>query len=367
MSCHKILIITSEFPPQPGGIGNHAFNLANQLSLFGYEILVLADNRSGGGEEEKVFDARQPFRVKRFDRYRFLPFTYVSRIYAALKQAPKADRIILSGKFSLWTGGLLSLFWKDKCMAVVHGSEINLPGKIKRRFTAGCLKRMNKVVAVSSYTASLLEQQGVEARVIPNGFTLSAAKGFKEKGVPVSGKIELITVGNMTTRKGQHNVINALPRLKDHFSEIHYHVVGLPTRRSELEDLASRTGVSQMVHFHGRVSESRKIELLQKADIFVMLSERTEWGDVEGFGIAVLEANSLGLPAVGSSGSGVEDAIDSGSSGMIVDAKDIDQICSAVNLIAKEYEAFSKGAINWSAQFSWEKIIPLYLKIIEGQ
>ena len=40
-----------------------------------------------------------------------------------------------------------------------------------------------------------------------------------------------------------------------------------------------------------------------KSDIFIMMSEMTESGDVEGFGIAIIEANSLGLPSIGTLGS----------------------------------------------------------------
>ena len=54
----KILFITSELPPQPGGIGTHAHQLAKYLSRT-YQITVLADQRSGAGEEERIFDLKQ--------------------------------------------------------------------------------------------------------------------------------------------------------------------------------------------------------------------------------------------------------------------------------------------------------------------
>ena len=61
----QLLIVTSEFPPQPGGIGNHAFNLASQLQLNGYGVTVIADERSNDGVEEKQFDNSLPFKVFR--------------------------------------------------------------------------------------------------------------------------------------------------------------------------------------------------------------------------------------------------------------------------------------------------------------
>lgn len=39
----KILLIASEFPPEPGGIGNHAFHLASSLQKRGFKIQVITD------------------------------------------------------------------------------------------------------------------------------------------------------------------------------------------------------------------------------------------------------------------------------------------------------------------------------------
>ena len=52
-SLKEIIIYSSEFPPGPGGIGNHAYNLANYLSKFHYKITVLAPIRSNFENKDK--------------------------------------------------------------------------------------------------------------------------------------------------------------------------------------------------------------------------------------------------------------------------------------------------------------------------
>lgn len=37
----RLLLLSSEFPPGPGGIGTHAFHLASQLAYRGLELHVL--------------------------------------------------------------------------------------------------------------------------------------------------------------------------------------------------------------------------------------------------------------------------------------------------------------------------------------
>jgi glycosyltransferase involved in cell wall biosynthesis len=96
-----------------------------------------------------------------------------------------------------------------------------------------------------------------------------------------------------------------------------------------------------------------------------MLSAHLKNGDVEGFGIAVLEANALGLPAIGSSDSGIADAIRDGYSGALVLPDDIASISSALETIMWDYERYSSNAVSWSKGFEWEVVIQNYLKLIE--
>ena len=41
----NILILVSEFPPGPGGIADHAYNLSFQLSQHGFIVKVLTRER----------------------------------------------------------------------------------------------------------------------------------------------------------------------------------------------------------------------------------------------------------------------------------------------------------------------------------
>ena len=360
----KILIVTSEFPPQPGGIGNHACNLASYLHQNGFKVDVQADIRSNDGKEEQVFDSGLPFKVNRITRNKFIVFTYLQRILRFSVLARKNGIIIASGKFPLWLVGLTPFVKKVKKYAVIHGSEVNLQG-FNKKLTDKALKNFNKIVAVSNFTKSLvqhLELKNIE--VIPNGFKLAHYNDEKfEKKIKGKETLTLITVGNVTERKGQLNVIRALPKLKKVYPDIKYHVVGIPTEQLAFEKAAIVLGVEDCIHFHGKVTDEKKYKLLQESDIFVMLSNSTEKGDVEGFGIAIIEANALGLPAIGSIHTGIADAIKDGNSGRLVSAKNIEDFVESTVEICSNYQSYSKQASSWSKQFKWSIIIQKYLAI----
>ena len=364
MTTHKILILTSEFPPQPGGIGNHALHLAKGLQGAGFGVTLVCDLRSDIGVEEREFDAGLPFRVVRIPRRKIVLFSYVDRIKTAFSLARENEMVLCSGKFSLWVGAFLSLFFKRKFVAVIHGSELRLPNPLLRKLTSLSLKRFEEVIAVSNFTKDLVSHLKLKSiYVVPNGFEMDVPEQLHEKEEPVP---VLITVGNVMKRKGQHNVINALPLLLKRFPDLKYHIVGIPTRQERLEKLALDLGVEKAVVFYGKVSEEEKLRLLEQADIFVMLSENTKDGDVEGFGIAILEANALGIPAIGALGCGIEDAIADGVSGRLINNKSPQEFEEALIAILNDYQSYSERAKVWSEGFGWEKVIKDYLKILNA-
>ena len=363
MNSNNILIVTSEFPPQPGGIGNHAYHLAAGLQNHGFKVKLLCDIRSENGEEEGEFDKNLNFKVIRIPRKKIAFLSYLKRISQAFSIARTCGVVICSGKFPLWLGGFLTFFFKRKYIAIIHGSEVRLSNRALKKLTDFSLKRFDKIIAVSHFTKDLVSPLSLKnIAVIHNGFKMESASGpQKQKGtVPI-----LITVGNVTQRKGQHNVIHALPMLLEKYPDLQYHIVGIPTEKERLEKLALNLKVENSVVFYGKVSEEKKRELLREADVFVMLSETTKTGDAEGFGIAILEANSLGLPAIGANGCGIEDAINQGVSGKLINNKNKQEFEMALEEILNNYETYSIEAKTWSQNFTWDQVIEAYLEILK--
>ena len=354
----RILLITSEFPPLPGGIGNHAFLLSKYLIKLEYNVSVLTDYRSL--KEDNFFDANQNFKIVRVKRN---IFTYLNRFLKSISLIKDSDIIIASGKFSLWLSAILSQIFKNKkYVAVLHGSEIKAGNKILQKFTKWSLTQFHDLIAVSNFTKefALSVNPNLKITVINNGIEIESLT--EEKSIPKS--LQLITVGNVTYRKGQQNVIKALPLLKEFYTDIHYHCIGIPTKKEDFLELAEQLNVQNLITFHGKLNNTEKHNLLKNASIFIMLSDKIN-NDFEGFGIAILEANAMGLPAIGSYNSGIADAIKNNFSGILVDPHKEDEILLAIQKIIKSYKNYSSNAKVWSLQFNWTNIIKQYVKRIE--
>ena len=116
------------------------------------------------------------------------------------------------------------------------------------------------------------------------------------------------------------------------------------------------------IKIHGVLNDNEMNNLLNICDIFLMLSENLDNGDIEGFGIVgIIEANYLGLPAIGSKNCGIEDDIKDGYSGHLVDNKDAIAISKSLKLITNDYTKYSLSALKWAEKFSCR--IKLYLII----
>lgn len=362
----KILIITSEFPPQPGGIGNHAFHLAKFLQKKDIEVDLISDQRSKANDEEVAFDRQLDFKVHRIKLHNLRWIMYFKRLFLGFKLVKQNEIIIASGKFSLWIVAFYSFFFNRKYIAVIHGSEVNFENALLKRTINYAIKCFDKIIAVSNYTKQLIGYLNLNnITVIPNGIDCSQ---FNHDIVEVDlpGSPKLITVGNVTERKGQLNVIKHLPELIKGFPDLHYHCVGLPTQADEFFNIAKQLNVQNYVTFHGRVSNERLQGLLNASDIFVMLSSETKSGDVEGFGIAIIEANYYGLPAIGSLDCGIEDAVEDGKSGELIYYDDTEGLINAIQTIMNNKKLYHDNARKWSHKHDWNRIIDYYIKEIES-
>ena len=360
-----ILIVSTEFPPLPGGIGNHAYHLANELCNNNRKIIILTEERSNTRNEWLEFRDSVNFTIVGIPRNKLIFFTYLKRIfyffYLSIKLQPVT---FFSGKFSIWLAAFNPS--KKRSFAIVHGSEIRCGGILKLIFHKG-LQKVNNIISVSNFTNKILVENydlnNEKCIVINNGFNFDTKEfhDYKE----IKSTLKFITIGGMHKRKGQHNFIYALPQLISEFGEILYIIAGIPQEIERLKELVARLNVIKNVRFITSPSNEQLVELLKDSDIFVMLSEKLENGDFEGFGIAILEAMSMGLPAIGSKNSGIEDAISNHYSGVLVNHSNIEEIKNAVNQIRLNYPQYSKNSIEWSKKFRWASVIEQYESLLK--
>jgi phosphatidyl-myo-inositol dimannoside synthase len=336
----SVLLITSEYPPGPGGIGTHAFQLSKQLHALGWKMHVVASQDYVTEGEVNEFNSRLPFPVT----FRQSRGSFITRMWRSFKNIISAykkgrpDVIITTGDAPTFFILGLNSFFKKPWIIVEHGSiGQGVLARVKRKST----RAADLVIYVSHYTKNHIEKhvkaEARDFRVIPNGgdedifhqLPVSRIAEFRKQFQP--GNPILLTVGNVTHRKGQEVTIRALPEVKKHFPDILYVMAGKSTLKDELNTLAKELGVEQNIRFWGIATVRELVQLYNTADLFLMTSRLFESNnEIEGFGIAVIEAALCGRAAVVSDNSGLKEAVVDGVTGLVAGENDPQSTAAAI-------------------------------------
>ena len=300
------------------------------------EVIAL---RWQGSDE---FDARQPFRVHRFNYFqqpvpRF--FAPLKRIVELAQTARILHKHLASGAFgvlevgTVYPGAIMAqiLFPNRRFCLVSYalGDDVLRPQRnwLTSRVFRRTLRSIDMFVAISNYTKGRL----IEAGASPSRIVLIPPpidqERFQRQGDPSNIKrklpaydLMLLTVCKPSEKKNIDQIIKLMPRLLGQFPGLLYVVAGDGPDLSRLRSLAYKENVQERVAFLGYVPSDELVDLYAAADVFVMVTkEDLEGSGVEGFGIVFLEAGSQGVPVIGPSRGGSVDAIIDEVTGYLVD------------------------------------------------
>ena len=138
--------------------------------------------------------------------------------------------------------------------------------------------------------------------------------------------VVLMYLGRLHPDKGLHELAQAFAQLKPQQPQLHLMVVGPDEGNFSVvfERLAQQTQGAVTLLPYTAAPE----HVLQMADILVLPSHRA------GFGMVIVEAAALGIPAVASRIYGIADALDEGTTGLMFAAHDVADLARAVQTLS---------------------------------
>jgi phosphatidylinositol alpha-1,6-mannosyltransferase len=140
----------------------------------------------------------------------------------------------------------------------------------------------------------------------------------------------IVSVGRLVHRKGQDQLVKALPRIIEKFPQVKLIFVGTGPHQKTIEKLMKTLGVEKSVRFIGRIPHDQLPKYFALGDIFAMPSRSRLFGlEVEGLGIVYLEASACGLPVIAGNSGGAPDAVLPGKTGVVVDGTSEKEIADA--------------------------------------
>lgn len=365
----SLLVSSVYFPPQTGGISQLMAGLAAALGPS--EVCCLTGAPTGLQPGPNAAAPGVYRRPRAFAGPRLLRSAALGGALCEVLLRERPRLVQIAHAFDGYVGLHLERWLHLPFIVYAHGNEILEARESPWEKPRQALRRAAHVLAVSRFTARLVENVGVAPERIEIVHPGCDAEFFRplEPRADLRRKLlgpdpkqrVILSVGGLVARKGHDMVILALPRIVSRFPGVRYLIVGDGPHRGALESLALAVGVRDHVVFAGRMSGKVLPEIYALADVFAMPSrQRLTASDVEGFGLVFLEAASCGKPVVGGRSGGIEDAVVDGLTGLLADPESPEEIGDALVQILVDPALASRmgeqGRARVLKEFTWSRM-----------
>jgi glycosyltransferase involved in cell wall biosynthesis len=399
----KLLCISRKYPPSIGGMQRMNYEVIHRLAAATDAIVI----KWGGSQLYLLF---------------FIYWALI-RSLLLLPKRKRPDVIYLGDALLSPLGFTLKKILRRPVAVTAHGRDLTFRFPLYRRKIGFSLRRLDLVIGVSRHTTELCRDMGVPPErcvTINNGVNpeehvptpedISAARewlkeqklvmpqlygGDSPSPCPSLGKLGtsfppggegkisgaeeargfgpdrpiIMTVGRLVKRKGIARFISEIfPLLTASFPKLLYIVVGEGKERKSIEKAITEHRFGGNVLLAGRLPHHLVRGLMGISKVFVMPNIAVP-GDVEGFGIAALEAGCAGLPVIASDLEGIRDAVTDGENGFLIPPGNPRRFAAAIEMLLtnerKRQEAGERARKFTAEHYSWDTSARRYLQELQ--
>ena len=367
----KVLLVTNDLGPRAGGIETFVLGLIEGLPKD--SLIIYTSSQKG----DKAFDAQL---LEKFgavvirDRAKMLlPTPRITRKAVKILKQQQIKNVWFgaAAPLALMAGKLRSA-GASNIVALTHGHEVwwaKIP--ILKSLLKKIIKDVDHLGYLGDFTkgeiAKISNQPQKFLQIAPGidtqHFAPKIARGDLIEKYRLDGRRVIVSVGRLVHRKGQDELVKAMPKILEQFPDAILLFVGEGPIKQMLFNSAKQLGVLPKVVFAGRVSHHDLPDYICLGEIFAMpVRSRFSGLEVEGLGIVYLEASACGLPVIVGNSGGAVDAVLDQKTGLLVDGTKSDQIADAIcELLANPERAKQMGAAgrdwvikNWQLN-SWSE------------
>jgi len=269
--------------------------------------------------------------------------------------------------------------------AITHGLDVTTPFGPYQWFVPKVFGALDAVLPVSRATRQACQERGAtpgQLRVVPNGIDTDrfrrpddrpAARAALEQALDLSGPplppdgLLLCSVGRHVERKGFDWFVEAvMPRLPE---SVHYWIAGDGPHTAHIRRAIEQNNLHGRVRLLGRIPNADLARLYRGADLFVMPNVPVE-GDMEGFGVVLLEAAQCGTPAIAARLEGIQDVIEERENGHLVAPQQPREFADAIRRYHGSPERLAKAARRaaefTTARFGWASVADTYISVLRA-
>ena len=300
--------------------------------------------------------------------------------------AHRADTILFTSMttaFPLLISGHVLKRKGIRLAAIAHGLDVTEPNPMYQMAVRRLCGMLDVAMPVSQATGEELVARGLpreRMHVVPNAVDLDRFEGVAaSRGEPTRARIGgaqvlsddaflLVAVGRQVRRKGFVWFIeNVMPKLSD---RVVFWLAGDGPERKNIESAIRRAGIGRRVRCLGQISEEELVELYRTGRLFVMPNIVVP-GDMEGFGVVMLEAGACGLPTLAADLEGIRDVINEGVNGWLAPPEDPSAFAARIESLLDDPDslraASERTAEYVTSTFRWDATAARHLEAMRGR
>lgn len=376
---NKVLHVCSNRNPIYVNLWDELIENRIDLSVFHFSNKRVGMPEPGSIYDKEYIDTSLPF--SNIDRWFF--FNKEKKVMRALKNRLSGKSFNMIHAHTLFSEGYLAYKLHKESgipyIVAVRNTDINVFFKYRKYLHGlGCeiLKNADRIIFLTSVYEQKLFDKYIPKKfrdelkskivIIPNGIDSLFLNNMAQPRSRVSeNKLNIITVGMVNKNKNQTYICDQLEKYQNDNPDIIVSYKNFGIIRFERDK--KYAALLNKYPFAERCEPKSHMELIEeyrKADIFALLSK------TESFGIVYAEAISQGLPILYTKGEGFDTQFDDGVVGHAVDLSKNGDFVQKLESILKDYEGFSKRALEGASKFDWKKIgrrySELYAEVIQA-
>lgn len=375
---NKVLHICSNRNPIYVNLWDELIENKIDLNVFHFSNKRVGMPEPGSFYDKEYIDTSLPF--SNIDRWFF--YSKEKKVMKALKSRFAGKSFNMIHAHTLFSEGYIAYKLHKESgipyIVAVRNTDLNIFFKY-RKYLHGLglkiLKNADKIIFLSKVYENKLFDRYIpkslhgELRrkiiIIPNGIdSIFLNKMAKPKTRGSEDKLNIISVGMVNKNKNQTYICEQLEKYQISNPNVKVSYKNFGIIRFERDK--KYAALLDKYPFAERCEAKKHDELIEeyrKADVFALLSK------TESFGIVYAEAISQGLPILYTKGEGFDNQFEDGFVGYAIDLSKKDDFAQKLKDILKDYEGFSKRALEGTSKFDWKKIgkrySELYAEVIQ--
>ncbi|MEJ1339125.1 MAG: glycosyltransferase family 4 protein [Candidatus Sedimenticola sp. (ex Thyasira tokunagai)] len=246
------------------------------------------------------------------------PNALIRRVMHALRVATHVTKIkaqnpdlimIHFGYDNAAAGVIAALLANVPAILWLHGSDMHT---VPHRSLGWITGKVSVVVTNSMYSSSLLGDLGVKNRIEVSHLGVDI-DGFQSLlNTEKENNPTIICTARLGHSKNHGRLLHVFKQVQGTIPNAQLWLVGDGPNRQQYESMVAALNLKQVV-FWGSLPQEKVFELLKKAWIKVLLSDK------EALGVALIEAQASGLPCVATSVGGIPEVVEDHETGCLFD------------------------------------------------